>query len=67
MMLGNMFRLPIIFVRGVFIPLQELPSWGRVIAFISPLTYCNNPMNLSITGTSYLGAPVNLSALLLSL
>ena len=64
MMLGNMFRLPIIFVSGIFIPLQELPSWGRVIAFVSPLTYCNNLMNLSITGTSYLGASLNLLALL---
>ncbi|MDD5591234.1 MAG: ABC transporter permease [Dehalococcoidales bacterium] len=32
-------RFPIVFMSGVFIPLDELPIWGQNIAFISPLTY----------------------------
>lgn len=64
MMLGNMIRLPLIFVSGIFIPLAELPNWGRAIAFLSPLTYCNDLLNGSIAGTSYLPAPVNVAALL---
>jgi len=64
MMVGNMVRLPLIFVSGVFIPLQDMPDWGRVIAFLSPLTYCNDLMNESIAGSSYLIAPVDVLALL---
>jgi len=64
MMLGNVIRLPLVFVSGIFIPLQDLPSWARGIAFASPLTYCNNLMHGSISGDSYLPAPVAFVALL---
>lgn len=63
MMLGNMIRLPLIFVSGIFIPLAELPSWGRPIAFISPLTYCNDLLNHSIAGTAYLPPSVDVVVL----
>lgn len=64
MMLGNVIRLPLIFVSGIFIPLQDLPSWARGIAFASPLTYCNSLMHESISSDSYLPAPVAFAALL---
>lgn len=65
MMLGNLIRFPLIFVSGIFIPLQDLPAWGRVIAFLSPLTYTNNLMNQSVAGTSYLSTALNIVVLLL--
>ena len=64
MMLGNLIRLPLIFVSGIFIPLRDLPVWGRAIAFLSPLTYSNSLMNQSIAGSSYLATPLNLGMLL---
>lgn len=64
MVMGNMVRLPLIFISGVFIPLQDMPDWGRIIAFLSPLTYCNDLMNESIAGSSYVIAPVDVLALL---
>ena len=64
MMLGNLIRLPLIFVSGIFIPLQNLPAWGRTIAFLSPLTYTNNLMNQSITTNSYLPTSLNVVILL---
>ena len=39
MMLSNLVRLPIIFVSGVFIPLGQMPGWGRWLAPLSPLSY----------------------------
>jgi ABC-2 type transport system permease protein len=39
MMLSNLVRLPIIFVSGVFLPLSEMPAWGRSLAPLSPLSY----------------------------
>ena len=64
MMLGKLIRLPLIFVSGIFIPLQDLPTWGKAIAFLSPLTYSNSLMHQSIAGSSYLATPLNLVMLL---
>lgn len=39
MMLSNLIRLPLIFISGIFIPVNEMPAWGRVVSHLSPLTY----------------------------
>jgi ABC-2 type transport system permease protein len=39
MMLSNLVRLPLIFVSGVLLPLEQMPPWGRWVAPLSPLTY----------------------------
>jgi ABC-2 type transport system permease protein len=39
MMLSVMVKFPVVFISGIFIPLGQLPEWGRVISFVSPLTY----------------------------
>jgi ABC-2 type transport system permease protein len=64
MMLGNMVRMPLLFVSGIFIPLDSLPAWGRPFAFLSPLTYANDLVRHSVSGASYLGVPVALGLLL---
>lgn len=38
-MIAAAVRFPVVFISGVFIPLEELPTWGRTIAYVSPLTY----------------------------
>lgn len=38
-LLANTIKLPLIFVSGVLIPLDEMPSWVMPIALVSPLTY----------------------------
>jgi len=67
MIIGNMTRLPLIFMSGIFISLEEMPDWSRPIAFLSPLTYCNDLMNQSVTGSgsSYLSVPLDWLVLLL--
>ncbi|MEW6326501.1 MAG: ABC transporter permease [Thermodesulfobacteriota bacterium] len=37
--LANLFRFPMIFLGGVFIPVNSLPSMLKPIAYIMPLTY----------------------------
>jgi len=39
MMLSSLVRLPLIFVSGIFIPLNQLTGWEWVLTSFSPLTY----------------------------
>ncbi|HVP96198.1 ABC transporter permease [Methanoregula sp.] len=48
----NTFRLPLIFISGVFIPISEIPQIGQAIALFSPLTYGNDMISYAYTGTS---------------
>ena len=59
MMLGNLIRLPLIFVSGIFIPLADLPGWGKAVAFLSPLTYANNLTQQGVVGSAYLATSLS--------
>jgi len=39
MMLSSLVRFPLIFISGIFLPLENLPYWAKTVARISPLTY----------------------------
>jgi ABC-2 type transport system permease protein len=39
MMISSLIKFPLVFISGVFIPIEQLPQWGRIIASFSPLTY----------------------------
>jgi ABC-2 type transport system permease protein len=47
----NLVRFPLIFISGVFIPLSTLPSFGQMIAYVSPLTYANDLIQGGYNGT----------------
>ena len=64
MMLSSMIKFPLIFISGVFIPIEELPVWGRAISSISPLTYFVDLARYSIQGTSYYPITVDILALI---
>jgi ABC-2 type transport system permease protein len=64
MMLSSMVKFPLVFISGVFIPLGELPVWGKIIASISPLTYFTDLVRYSIQGTSYYPLAADILALI---
>jgi ABC-2 type transport system permease protein len=64
MMLSSMIKFPLVFISGVFIPIGELPIWGRAIAAISPLTYFTDLARYSIQGTSYYPIMIDILALI---
>ena len=64
MMLSSMIKFPMVFISGVFIPIEELPIWGKAIASISPLTYFTDLARYSIQGTSYYPIAVDILALI---
>jgi ABC-2 type transport system permease protein len=55
MSLLNLVRLPLIFVSGVFIPLETMPVAGQWVALCSPLTYANDMIRFSYDGTTHFG------------
>jgi ABC-2 type transport system permease protein len=64
MMLSSMIKFPLVFISGVFIPLGELPVWGKTIAAISPLTYFTDLARYSMQGTSYYPVAIDILALI---
>ena len=52
MMLLNFVRLPLIFISGLYIPIESLPDWGQVVATFSPLTYANDLVRYALEGTT---------------
>lgn len=63
MMLSNLVRLPLIFVSGVFVPLAEMPDWGRWLAPFSPLSYSADLIRTAFGGTPYFPPVLSLAAL----
>ena len=60
----NIVRLPLIFISGVFIPIEAMPPIGQVVAYISPLTYGNDLIQGAYYGTSRFGIGVDVIAML---
>jgi ABC-2 type transport system permease protein len=64
MMLSSAVKFPVVFISGIFIPLNELPGWGQAIAYISPLTYFTDMARSSIQGQGHLPVAIDFLALL---
>ncbi len=64
MMLSSMVKFPVVFISGIFIPLGDLPLWGKAIAFVSPLTYFTDLTRHSLQANGYLPIGVDLVVLL---
>ncbi len=63
MMFSSLVRFPLIFISGIFIPLENLSGMGRVLAHVSPVTYLVDLLFLGFTGINEL--PVALSFIIL--
>jgi ABC-2 type transport system permease protein len=53
MMLSSMIKFPLVFISGIFIPITQLPDWGKIVASFSPLTYFTDLGSNSMQGFSY--------------
>ncbi len=51
--LANFFRFPMMFLGGVFVPVDSLPLWLQVIACCLPLTYSVKALRYAIDGASW--------------
>ena len=63
MMPSTLIRWPLLFLSGVFIPLEEMAPWARLLAYASPLTYTQDLMNHAVLGSGYLAPWLDLALL----
>ena len=63
-MISSVVKFPVVFISGIFIPLDELPAWGQAVAYISPLTYFTDIARYSIQGKGHLPIAIDLLVLL---
>lgn len=62
--LSNFFRFPMLFLCGLFIPIEKLPTVLKPISFCLPLTYGTDILKGMITGNAILHTLVSFSVLL---
>ncbi|MGZ7096663.1 MAG: ABC transporter permease [Methanobacterium sp.] len=65
MMISSLVRFPIVFISGIFIPLGNMPFWGKVVASFSPLTYFADLTRYSIGATNYYSILFDFTALII--
>ncbi len=53
MMLSALVRFPVVFLSGVFLPLEKLGRIGRTVALVSPLTYVMDIIRAAFEGGNY--------------
>lgn len=63
-MIASVVKFPVVFISGIFIPLNELPSWGQAIAYISPLTYFTDIARNCVQGQGHLPLALDFAALI---
>jgi ABC-2 type transport system permease protein len=66
MMPSTLIRWPLLFISGIFIPLEEMTTWTRGLAYLSPLTYAQDLMNHAVPGAGLLNPWLDLAVLLVS-
>jgi ABC-2 type transport system permease protein len=63
-MLATLTKFPLMFISGVFIPLDNLPSAARAVSYISPLTYFTDIARYATGHGSYLPLYVDFLAII---
>jgi ABC-2 type transport system permease protein len=63
MMFSSLIRFPLIFISGIFIPLENLQGSARVLAYFSPVTYLVDIFNFSFKSKSHISLIIDFTAL----
>jgi ABC-2 type transport system permease protein len=63
MMLSSLIKFPLVFISGIFIPLEQMPPWGLAIAVVSPLTYFTDIVRYAFTDIHYFPILIDIAAL----
>jgi len=63
---STLLRWGLLFISGVFIPLPEMTTAARAVAYLSPLTYAQDLMNHAVLGMGLISVWLDLAVLLAS-
>jgi ABC-2 type transport system permease protein len=63
MMLSSLIKFPLVFISGIFVPLEQMPSWGLALSACSPLTYFTDLVRYSFTGEHFFPVVVDIAIL----
>ena len=60
---SNFFRFPMIFLCGLFFPIEQLPFWLRPLSYLLPLTYGADILHGAVNQTAHRPVALNLAIL----
>jgi len=60
---SNFFRFPMLFLCGLFFPIEQLPVWLRPVSYVLPLTYGADLLHASILRTGRMATAVDFGLL----
>ena len=63
MMFSSLIRFPLIFISGIFIPLENLQGIARGLSYLSPITYLVDIFNFGFKGESDISLIIDFIAL----
>jgi len=63
MMLSSLIKFPLIFISGIFVPLSDLPAWGKGLALVSPLTYFTDMARYCVNETNHFSISIDIIVL----
>lgn len=66
MMLSSLIKFPLVFISGIFIPIERM-GWGSYIALFSPLTYTMDIIRYSMQGTHAYPINIDILAIIISI
>jgi ABC-2 type transport system permease protein len=62
---SNFFRFPMLFLCGLFLPIDRLPVWLRPLSYLLPLTYGADAMHAAVQHTGAISLPLDFALLAL--
>lgn len=65
MTLSSLVKFPLVFISGVFIPVEQLPLWGATIASLSPLTHFTDLTRQLILGKGFYPLALNFAIIII--
>jgi len=60
---SNFFRFPMIFLCGLFFPIEQLPVWLRPLSYLLPLTYGADVLHAAVRGAGRMPLAVDFALL----
>ncbi len=63
-LLTTFIAMPTLFLSGAFFPVETMPSWMKIMAFLNPLTYGVDAARKVLTGVGFFPLALSLTVLL---